>query len=189
MNTFLNACAVLVLASRVAACDITGWPSTTHHPAPVRLLPSAEIVATYVLSRATPEEYLQVVRAAIRTGTGDALATVEQADRGLVLAVHLTRPLADWKVLDDALRLTTAEPVRTAVSVGFQVRALAPAGQSADRALRLLAETAAVLTSAAAGCRVEIRGGAIVATFPPGHPPAPAAVWRMRKAAAKEAGG
>ena len=178
MNTANSWLLLAALAGRAAACDITGWPSTSHHPNPVATLPAAEIIATYTLTRATPEEYMQVVRAAVRTATGDALATLEPADRGLMLAVHLTRVPADWPALDQALRDTTAGPARKAVTVSVRLHA-----DSLDRDFRQVANAAAAMLTTAGSCRLDLNGGVVVVTFPAERPPTPAGVWRLRKAA------
>jgi hypothetical protein len=178
MNT-ASPLAILLLCGRAAACDITGWPSTAHHPNPVQLLPGAEIVATYRLSRPLAEEYVQVVRKAVRTATGDAGATLEQVDRGRTLAVHLTRPPDDWKVLDEAAM--TAAPAVTRQDITVSVR-LHP--DSIDEAFRMVAGTAAAILGTGGSCRLDLRGGLVVVTFPTTQPPTSAMVWKLRKAAA-----
>jgi len=175
-------CAGLVaagwLAGRATACDVTDWPSTTHHPSPVKMLPAAELLVTYRLSHPVIEEYVQVVRKAIRTAAGDAAATVEIADRGQMLAIHLARPPEDWTLLDDAAR--TAAPAATRQDITVSIR-LRP--DAVDQAFRQVAQTAAVLLGSGGSCRLDPRGGLAVVTFPADRPPVAAAVWRLRKAA------
>lgn len=166
------------LAGRGVACDVTGWPSTTHHPSPVKVLPAAEILVTYKLSHPVIEEYVQVVRKAVREAAGDAAATVEIADRGQVLAIHLARPPESWPLLDDAARTAAPAVTRQEVTVSIRLR---PDG--VDQAFRVVAQTAAVLLGSGGSCRLDVRGGLVVVTFPADRPPAAAAVWRLRKAA------
>ncbi len=179
-----RALAVAALCGRAGACDITGWPSTTHHPAPVRLLPAAEIASEYTLATPLPEEVVQDLRAAVRTATGDALATVEVAGSRRLVAVHLTRPPADWKALDAAVASVSPGAGRQGTTVSVALR-----HEDLESAFRTVAKTAGVMLGATGSCRLDLHGGRVILAFPPDRPPDAALVWRLRKSAAPTAAG
>ena len=80
--------AILLLAGPAVACDITEWPSSTHHPAPLALFPPADLELEYRVP-----------------------------DTIFVVMVHLSAVPADWFEQDAMVRAVAPGAIRSSIRI------------------------------------------------------------------------
>lgn len=152
-------------AGIAVACDVTGWPSTTHHPSPAKPVAAMELSARWMAGLGVVPES---VRGAIRLNLPGATVTVE-AER-LIIAVPAS--VTDWT----GLRAVVAAmaPASRFDGVTAMIR-LPKTGEPPDAARALTAMPGLALV------RIRVEREVVWLEVPPDLPYPAAAIWRARK--------
>ena len=160
---------VLLMSGMVSACDVTGWPSTTHHPSPATAVADMQIGVGWTcdVHSAISADRVSAVRAVA------GVATIYLDAGHHVLWALFPASATEWSAIQAAVSVQIPSASLPVVRASIF---LPPRGAPNDveRTLR------AIPGLGIAG--VLVGGSAVVVLeFPPGVPYPAAAVWRARK--------
>ncbi len=154
------------------ACDITGWPSTNHHPGAAKPVAASEVTIAYTLAVAPTDDEVRATRVAVAAALDNPAVTAAPMAGGTGLVLIVPGAIADWSQVDAAVRSTAPAATRGEVQVSLHP---APGGDAAAREHAIRSLPGAVLA------RIETKEGVVRLTFPPESPPPPTLVWRLRR--------